>query len=118
MALEHHAILPFKHRRCSAPSIFSDNHLESCPIPKNLPFSSTEVSLYRLANDLVHDIRPPNDNTVRIARIVQRAMDLRVRYEQLGDIDDLNKAIVLNRAALSLCPPGDPDRSKPLSSLA
>ena len=40
------------------------------------------------------------------------------RYEQLGGIDDLNEAIVLGQDALSLRPPGHPDRSTSLSNIA
>ena len=46
-------------------------------------------------------------------------MDIRrVGVEQLGGMDDLNEAIVLGREALSLCPPGHPNRSSSLSNLA
>ena len=46
------------------------------------------------------------------------AANLSSRYEQLGDIDDLNKALVLDREALSLCPPGHRHRPMSLNSLA
>ncbi|KAH0825948.1 TPR-like protein, partial [Lanmaoa asiatica] len=46
------------------------------------------------------------------------AFRLSTRYKQLGAMGDLNEAIVLDRDALALCPPGHPDRSTSLGNLA
>ncbi|KAG8221724.1 TPR-like protein [Butyriboletus roseoflavus] len=46
------------------------------------------------------------------------AISLGNRYKQLGLMGDLNEAIVLNRSALQLCPPGHPSRYKPSNTLA
>ena len=64
------------------------------------------------------DIRSPKDGKARIATLIQRVMYLQARYEQLGEIDDLNEVIVLDQEALLLYPSGHPDRSMPLSNLA
>ena len=39
------------------------------------------------------------------------AVDLSTRYSQLGAMEDLNEAIVLDREALDLRPQGHPDRA-------
>ena len=46
------------------------------------------------------------------------AINLYSRHRQLRGVDDLNEAIVLARDALSLRPPGHPDRSSSLDNLA
>jgi len=46
------------------------------------------------------------------------AISLRDRFEQRGVLSDLDEAIDLHRAALSLCPPGHPDKSMSLNNLA
>ena len=46
------------------------------------------------------------------------AVDLSTRYSQLGAMEDLNEAIVLDREALDLRPQGHLDRSMSLNNLA
>ena len=43
----------------------------------------------------------PKDDTARIDILVQHATNRYSRYEQLGGIDDLNKAVVFDQEALS-----------------
>ena len=49
---------------------------------------------------------------------IQLAINYQKKYEQLGEIDDLNEAIDVGREALSLCTPGYRYRSMSLSNLA
>jgi hypothetical protein len=46
------------------------------------------------------------------------AIYLFTRYNQLGAIEDLDEAIVLDREALDLRQPGHPDRSVSLNNIA
>lgn len=46
------------------------------------------------------------------------ALDLSARREQLGEIQDLNGAIVLSREVLTLRPQGHPLRSRSLNNLS
>lgn len=41
-----------------------------------------------------------------------------IRYNRLGAVEDIDKAIVVNRDALALCQPGHPDRTMALNNLA
>ena len=70
-----------------------------------------------LAHD-TPDIRPPNSDAAQIASLIQRAIDPSSQYEQLGGMDDLDEAIIFDREAHSLHPPGHPDRSTSLNNLA
>jgi tetratricopeptide (TPR) repeat protein len=54
----------------------------------------------------------------RPASLHNLANVLWTRYEQLGDMEDLQSAIRLYHEALSLCPIGHPNRPKSLNNLA
>ncbi|KAF8436265.1 hypothetical protein L210DRAFT_989995 [Boletus edulis BED1] len=63
------------------------------------------------------DLRPkghPDQST----SLNNHAVDLSIRYEQVGVMEDLDEAIALSHEALDLCPKGHPDRSMSLSNLA
>jgi tetratricopeptide (TPR) repeat protein len=46
------------------------------------------------------------------------AMELYLRFEELGKIEDLQEAITFYGEALARCPPGHPDHPSSLNNLA
>ena len=62
-------------------------------------------------------LRPPGHSD-RSDSLNNLAVDLRSRFEQTGQRQNLEEAIELDREALSLLPPGHSDRSGSLNSLA
>ena len=53
-----------------------------------------------------------------VHQLLSRAKSLVTRFEVEGERSYIDQAIVLDREALELCPPGHPERDVSLSSLA
>ncbi|KZP14087.1 hypothetical protein FIBSPDRAFT_981200 [Athelia psychrophila] len=64
----------------------------------------------------VHHLYPGDHD--RPSSLHNLANSLATRFEQLGQMADLEQAIIYQRAALELHPPGHPDRSGSLNNLA
>ncbi|KZP05699.1 hypothetical protein FIBSPDRAFT_805582 [Athelia psychrophila] len=77
------------------------------------------VDEVKIENQLGMDVHHlyPGDHD-RPSSLHNLANSLATRFEQLGQIADLEQAIIYQRAALELHPPGHPDRSGSLNNLA
>ncbi|KAG2361197.1 CHAT domain-containing protein [Suillus spraguei] len=81
----------------------------------NLPKDESDEGIHfrRVILDLC-----PLDHPLRPEALDKLSSDLRSRFTQRGNIEDLDEGIQFRREAVSLCPEGHPDRDGYLNNLA
>ena len=91
------------------PSVFPSHHVESRSV------SSDGFSRYL---SLSAGVESGEVMCLAVDQLLSRAESLVTRFQEEGERSYIDQAIVLDREALELCPPGHPERDDSLSSLA